>query len=76
MENGCTEVFPGYHHQGSLSPRDGMYHELPADAVDSSTGAMLDLAPGDIAIFSGYTPHRSGANRSSQWRRLLSSAGV
>jgi 2-aminoethylphosphonate dioxygenase len=70
-ENGATEVFPGYHRQGSLTPPDGLYHHLAADAVDLSTGVMLDLAPGDIAIFSGYTPHRSGANQSSQWRRLL-----
>ena len=31
VDNGCTEVFPGYHHQGSLSPKDGHYHELPAE---------------------------------------------
>lgn len=70
-ESGATEVFPGYHRQGCLSPRDGMYHELGADQVDLSRGVMLELNPGDIAIFSGYTPHRSGPNRSSDWRRLL-----
>jgi ectoine hydroxylase-related dioxygenase (phytanoyl-CoA dioxygenase family) len=69
--NGATEVFPRYHHQGCLSPRDGMYHQMSEDAVDLSTGVVLDLAPGDIAIFSGYTPHRSGANHSTRWRRLL-----
>ena len=69
--NGATEVFPGYHQQGCLTPRDGMYHQLPDDAVDLSKGVVLELAPGDIAIFSGYTPHRSGPNRSSQCRRLL-----
>lgn len=70
-DSGATEVFPGYHRQGCLSPLDGMYHELTPEQVDLSKGVMLDLAPGDIAIFSGYTPHRSGANRSMQWRRLL-----
>lgn len=69
--NGATEVFPGYHRQGCLTPRDGMYHQLPDDAVDLSTGVVLELAPGDIAIFSGYTPHRSGPNLSAQSRRLL-----
>jgi ectoine hydroxylase-related dioxygenase (phytanoyl-CoA dioxygenase family) len=69
--NGATEVFPGYHQQGSLRPQDGMYHQLPDDAVDLSRGVVLDLAPGDLAIISGYTPHRSAANRSAQWRRLL-----
>jgi len=69
--NGATEVFPGYYQGGCLTPRDGMYHQLPDDAVDPSAGIVLDLAPGDVAIFSGYTPHRSEANRSPQWRRLL-----
>jgi ectoine hydroxylase-related dioxygenase (phytanoyl-CoA dioxygenase family) len=69
--NGATEVFPGYHQQGCLTPRDGLYHQLSDDVVDLSRGMVLELAPGDIAIFTGYTPHRSGPNRSSQWRRLL-----
>jgi ectoine hydroxylase-related dioxygenase (phytanoyl-CoA dioxygenase family) len=69
--NGATEVFPGYHRNGCLSPRDGNYHQLPDDAVDPRRGVVLELSPGDVAIFSGYTPHRSAANRSSQWRRLL-----
>jgi 2-aminoethylphosphonate dioxygenase len=69
--NGATEVFPGYHRQGCLAPRDGQYHHLPDEAVDLSTGVVLELAPGDVAIFSGYTPHRSGPNCSAQNRRLL-----
>src|SRR5262249_7329105 len=32
--NGCTEVFRGYHQHGCLSPKDGLYHELPAEVVD------------------------------------------
>ncbi|MGH9159127.1 MAG: phytanoyl-CoA dioxygenase family protein [Vicinamibacteraceae bacterium] len=70
-ESGATEVFPGYHRRGCLTPQDGMYHQLPDGAVDQSAGVVLDLAPGDIAIFSGFTPHRSGPNRSRHWRRLL-----
>jgi 2-aminoethylphosphonate dioxygenase len=68
--NGATEVFPGYHKLGSLSARDGMYHELTAQQVDLSRGVVLDLSAGDIAIFSGFTLHRSGPNHSDQWRRL------
>lgn len=68
--NGATEVFPGYHRLGCMSARDGMYHELTAEQVDLSKGVSLALEPGDIAIFSGFTPHRSAANRSEQWRRL------
>jgi 2-aminoethylphosphonate dioxygenase len=69
--NGATEVFRGYHQRGVLSTPDGNYHQLPDDAVDASAGVMLDLEPGDVAIFSGYTPHRSAPNRSDRWRRLL-----
>jgi hypothetical protein len=70
-ENGCTEVFPGYHRGGSLSPEDGQYHELPVGLVDETHGVPLELEPGDIAIFGGFTPHRSAPNRSNQWRRQL-----
>src|SRR5262245_22468320 len=69
--NGATEVFPGYHQRGSLSPRDGMYHELTAEQVDLAKGVVLALQPGDVAVFSGYTPHRSAPNRSEGSRRLL-----
>ena len=32
---------------------------------------MLDLAPGDVAFFSGFTPHCSAPNKSNRWRRQL-----
>jgi ectoine hydroxylase-related dioxygenase (phytanoyl-CoA dioxygenase family) len=70
-ENGCTEVFPGYHRAGYLSPMDNEYHELPLSTIDDSTGVKLALAPGDIAVFSCMTPHRSSPNRSQTWRRQL-----
>lgn len=70
-ENGATEVFPGYHRQGYLSAKDGDYHELPLDAIDSSKGVLLDLQPGDLAFFSGFTPHRSAPNASDRPRRQL-----
>jgi hypothetical protein len=69
--NGATEVFAGYHHGGSLSAEDGDYHELPVDTVDESRGVLLEMQPGDVAIFTGFTPHRSAPNRSLRWRRQL-----
>ncbi len=39
--NGATEVFPGYHKLGCLSPADGMYHELTPEQVDLSRGVTL-----------------------------------
>ena len=70
-DNGCTEVFPGYHKNGSLSAEDGEYHELSLDQIDESRGVNLELDPGDVAVFSGFTPHRSAPNRSDRWRRQL-----
>jgi 2-aminoethylphosphonate dioxygenase len=70
VNNGATEVFPGYHKLGCMSPRDGMYHELSGQQVDLSKGVTLNLEPGDMAIFSGFTPHRSGPNHSEEWRRV------
>jgi hypothetical protein len=70
-DNGSTEVFPGYHHGGSLSAEDGQYHEIAADQVDESRGIYLNLNPGDVAAFTGFTPHRSAPNRSERWRRQL-----
>src|SRR5207302_10362509 len=43
VANGCTEVFPGYHHQGCLSTEDGQYHELPLDLIDASRAVPLEL---------------------------------
>jgi hypothetical protein len=70
-DNGCTEVFPGYHARGYLSPQDGNYHAIPAGVVDETRGVPLELEPGDIAVFGCFTPHRSAANRSERWRRQL-----
>lgn len=70
-ENGATEVFPGVHQRGYLSPEDGDYHELPLSAVDESVGVRLCLEPGDVAVFGGMVPHRSAPNRSDSWRRQL-----
>jgi len=64
-------VFPGYHRQGPLTPQDGQYHRLPDTAVEESRCIPLELQPGDIAVFDGFTPHRSSTNRSQSWRRQL-----
>jgi hypothetical protein len=70
-ENGCTEVFPGYHHNGYLSAEDGMYHALPPETVNEADCVPMVLNPGDVAVFGCYTPHRSQPNRSARWRRQL-----
>lgn len=70
-DNGCTVVYPGYHHNGPLTSQDGQYHELPAELVDESKAVPLVLEPGDVAVFGGFTPHRSDPNVSDRWRRQL-----
>lgn len=70
-DNGCTLVYPGYHHGGPITPEDGTYRELPAGTVDEATAVPLVLAPGDVAVFGGFTPHRSNANLADRPRRQL-----
>lgn len=70
-DNGATEVFPGYHKHGSIMPEDGMYHEIPLDKIDLARGVQLHLEPGDVAVFDGFTPHRSAPNRTDKYRRQL-----
>jgi ectoine hydroxylase-related dioxygenase (phytanoyl-CoA dioxygenase family) len=69
-DNGATEVFTGYHHS-TLSPEDGEYHALAPELVDPARGVLLEMQPGDIAVFGGFTPHRSAPNQSQRWRRQL-----
>jgi ectoine hydroxylase-related dioxygenase (phytanoyl-CoA dioxygenase family) len=69
LDNGCTVVYPEYHHQGCLTAEDGDYHPLPAGTVDATKAVPLILAPGDVAIFGCFTPHGSEPNRSQRWRR-------
>ncbi|HET6881106.1 MAG TPA: phytanoyl-CoA dioxygenase family protein [Pirellulales bacterium] len=69
-ENGCTELFSGYHHDFLFPEQDEIYM-LPDDCVDLSRSVKLLLEPGDLAIFHGLTPHRSGPNRSRSMRRAF-----
>jgi 2-aminoethylphosphonate dioxygenase len=69
--NGATEVYAGYHQEGCMTPKDGQYHQLSDEAVAPARSVVLSLEPGDVALFSGFTPHRSAPNRSLQPRRLL-----
>ncbi|MBS0264572.1 MAG: phytanoyl-CoA dioxygenase family protein [Planctomycetes bacterium] len=70
-ENGCTEVYSGYHHE-FLAPADRPdLYMLPEECVNPARRVQLELAPGDVAIFHGLTPHRSAPNRSAEMRRAF-----
>jgi len=67
-ENGATEFFLGRHRDGYLSAHDGQHHVLrPEDLAEPPV--VLELSPGDVAIFSCFTPHRSAPNLSCGSRR-------
>lgn len=68
-QNGCTEVFSGYHDAHLCD--DPAVYMLPDETVDDARRTMLALRPGDIAIFHGLTPHRSGPNTTSSMRRAF-----
>jgi ectoine hydroxylase-related dioxygenase (phytanoyl-CoA dioxygenase family) len=68
-ENGCTEVFEGYHRDFLSAGPDWEHYMLPDEVVDPARRTKLLLEPGDVAIFHGMTPHRSEPNRSSSMRR-------
>jgi len=68
-ENGCTEVFSGYHDRFLAPDARPEHYMLPDDSVDTARRTRLLLAPGDVAIFHGLTPHRSNPNRSAAMRR-------
>jgi ectoine hydroxylase-related dioxygenase (phytanoyl-CoA dioxygenase family) len=70
-DNGCTIVYPGYHRDGPLTPADGAYRELPDGLVDEAKAVPLVLEPGDVAVFGGFTPHKSNPNLSDRPRRQL-----
>jgi ectoine hydroxylase-related dioxygenase (phytanoyl-CoA dioxygenase family) len=69
--NGCTEVYPGIHRRGYLSPADGKHYQLDEEVLKPVQPVPLLLGAGDLAIFGCFTPHRSAANRSRRWRRGL-----
>lgn len=67
-ESGATEVFPHCHTSGYLSSRDGRHHYVELADLPAAPVPLL-LEPGDIAIFTCFTPHRSGPNTSALERR-------
>ncbi len=68
--NGATEVFPGLHHERIPPPPDAP-HDADESLVDTSLGVLIELEPGDVALFHSMTPHRSGPNRDERDRRGL-----
>jgi len=68
-ENGCTEVYRGYHDKFLSADPD--QYMLRNDCVCTSRREFLELEPGDIAIFHGLTPHGSAPNTTNGMRRAF-----
>jgi len=59
VENGLHRGVSRIIDTAACRPRTGNYNELPLDRIDEARGVPLELEPGDVAIFGGFTPHRS-----------------
>ena len=68
--NGGLAVLPGLH-QALLTGTPEAPLDLDEARIDTDRYQIPDLAPGDLLVFHGLTPHRSAANTSSRSRRAL-----
>lgn len=76
-ENGCLRVFKGSHRLGDLrlELNNSVYQvecsveNVLASGLDPNDVVAITLEPGDLALWSPYTVHGSGPNRSSRNRR-------
>jgi hypothetical protein len=72
VQNGCIELFPGYHHE-LLTP-SGLqtnFRDEELAQVDATRGEKIVTQPGDVLIFHALTPHQSGKNTADYSRRSL-----
>ena len=70
-ENGCTELWTG-HHQGFLHEHGSLDKgQIDPERLADEEHVHVELAPGDIAIFTCFTPHAAASNRSNSARRML-----
>ena len=70
-ENGCTELWTG-HHQGFMhKPGTLDKGTIEPERLANEKHLYVELAPGDIAIFTCFTPHAASSNQSGSPRRVL-----
>jgi ectoine hydroxylase-related dioxygenase (phytanoyl-CoA dioxygenase family) len=66
--NGCLEMVAGAHRRGLLGD---VWKPLDEERISELTFVPLPCQPGDVVLFDGLAPHRSGENRSETSRRAL-----
>jgi hypothetical protein len=70
-ENGCTQLWTG-HHQGFLhEPGSLDKTQIDSEHLANEARVYVELAPGDMAIFTCFTPHAAAPNTSNSARRIL-----
>jgi hypothetical protein len=77
-ESGCMTFIPGSHLRGELdldTSREVLGNAMRDDALravglSGEDAIEVELTPGDLALWSPYLVHGSGANRSDHQRRL------
>jgi len=72
-DNGCIELFEGYHDKLLTTPGEerGFTPEEQATLIDPARGEKMITQPGDVLIFHSLTPHQSGKNTVDYPRRSL-----
>jgi hypothetical protein len=68
LDNGCLEVVSGAHHELLLTDAAGC---IRADVAATLDWQPVEVRAGQVLWFHSRTPHRSGPNRSTTWRRAL-----
>src|SRR5438067_6590907 len=70
IENGCIWVLPGSHRNGVRDhARNEQNRSIDAAVQDESAAVPVEMAPGQVAIFSSLLLHKSGPNTSGEIRR-------
>lgn len=70
-KNGCTELWTG-HHQGFMHEHGSLDKgTIDPERLANEEHVYVDLAPGDMAIFTCFTPHAAASNKSNNARRML-----
>jgi len=68
LENGCLWIQPGSHRAGPVPHRDtGGFFQIGYEGPEA--GEPLELAAGEVGVFSSLTMHRAGPNPTSHPRR-------
>jgi phytanoyl-CoA hydroxylase len=76
-DNGCLAVVPGSHHHGLREHLDPDWEHVnrgyfAAAGVDPEERVHIEMAPGDTLLFHPLLLHGSGSNRTSGFRRAIS----